>query len=163
MSEPYIGEIRPYAMGFAPRGWMECNGQLLSIQTNQALYAILGTQYGGDGRNTFALPDLRGRVAIGTAPTIPQASMGGEEAHALTVAEIPSHSHTVTASSAEASLPGISGNFWASTTSYADSVDARMASAAIATAGASLPHNNMQPYQTLVFCIAVNGLFPPRH
>ena len=162
MSEPFIGEIRPFACGYAPHGWAECNGQLLPISTNQALFAILGTQYGGNGQTNFALPDLRGRVALGVSATIPQARMGGAETHALTQAEIPMHRHTVTASSATADKATIAGNFWASTTNYADAPDTAMATGAIATAGASQPHNNMQPYQTLVFCIAINGIFPSR-
>ena len=162
MSEPYIGEIRLFGLGFVPRGWAACDGQILAISTNQVLYSILGTTYGGDGRTTFALPDLRGRVPIGVSAPYTQGQAGGEETHALTVAEMPSHSHTVTASSGRADKPVINNNFWAGTTSYSDSPDTTMSSNAIATAGARAPHNNMQPYLSLTYCIAIQGEYPSR-
>jgi len=160
MAEPFIGEIRLFATGNVPNGWMACEGQAMAINNNQALYSLLGVQFGGDGIRFFNLPDFRGRVPVGMAPTYPQGMRGGEEAHALTVAELPAHTHAVLASSVAASQPVIANNYWASTMGYSDSADSTMAGAAIATAGAGAPHNNMQPYLALSFCIAITGIYP---
>ena len=102
MSEPFLGEIRAFGFGFAPRGWAACDGQILPIVQNQSLYSLLGTTYGGDGRTTFALPDLRGRVPIDAGPTHAQGSTGGNETHVLQLAELPAHGHTWNASSTTA-------------------------------------------------------------
>lgn len=163
MAEPFIGEIRVFGTGTVPRGWMACEGQVMSISGNEALFSLLGTKFGGDGMRTFNLPDFRGRVPLGTTPNYPVGQRGGEEAHALTVAEMPAHTHPVLASSSAANQPAIANNYWASTMSYSDSPDATMASSAIATAGAGAPHNNMQPYQSLNFCIAIVGVYPSRN
>lgn len=162
MAEPFIGELRLFASGVVPRGWMQCAGQTLNISTNQALYSILGNVYGGDGRATFMLPDLRGRAPLGTTSGYAQGQAGGEENHRLTAPELPPHTHEVKATSAAATKPGIDGNFWAATTSYAASTDSTMAGPAIATAGADQPHPNMQPYIALNYCIAINGIYPSR-
>jgi len=168
MAEPFLGEIRPFAFGIVPYGWALCNGQLLSINTNQALYAILGTRYGGNGTTNFALPNLQGRTPIHVSSTNPIASAGGEAAHTLTVAEMPQHTHQAYGSTEAASLPGAEGNTWGVTADnrpiYAASTNGtNMNVAAIATAGASAPHDNMQPYTVLSFCIALQGIFPTQN
>ncbi len=162
MSEPYMSEIRIFSFGFAPKGWAMCSGQLLPIQQNQALYSLLGTTYGGDGRTNFALPNLQGRIPIHSLSRLGEA--GGENAHTLTVPEIPAHNHTVSASSAAASSTTPGGNLCASETvpAYADDPAVSMNSAAVASVGGSQPHPNMPPYLALNFCIALVGIFPSR-
>lgn len=165
MAEPFIGEIRTFAFGVVPKGWALCNGQLMNINNNQALYAILGVRYGGDGRTTFALPNLQGRTPIHASSINPLAQAGGEATHTLTVSEIPEHTHQANASSEAATLPGASGNTWGATGNrpiYAATPNTTMNSFAISTAGGSQPHENMQPYIALSFCIALQGIFPPR-
>lgn len=162
MAEPFIGEIRVFGAGVVPDGWMACEGQVMSISYNQALYSILGSQFGGDGISIFNLPDLRGRVPIGVSNTHPQGQAGGEEAHALVQAELPAHTHKVNAASVVADESDISNDYWASTMSYDATKDATMSSNAISTAGAGAPHNNMQPYMALNFCIAITGIYPSR-
>jgi microcystin-dependent protein len=162
MSDPFIGELRAFSFGIVPRGWMQCAGQLLPISTNQALFSILGTQFGGDGVSNFKLPDLRGRVPLGMSVDYPAGTSAGEMAHALTVAEMPAHTHQVNASSAAADKSAIDNNFWASLMSYDSAADTTMAASAIGTVGASAPHNNMQPWLALSFCIAISGIYPSR-
>lgn len=162
MAEPFLGEIRVFGGTNIPGGWAVCEGQQLAIAQNQALFAILGTQFGGDGIRTFALPDLRGRVPVGPSGNIRQGVSGGESAHALTGAELPAHTHTVTASSAAGTVPPIDGHYWASAMNYTADADSQLAPTAITTAGAGMPHDNMQPYLALMFCIAITGVFPPR-
>jgi microcystin-dependent protein len=167
MAEPFLGEIRTTSFGFAPKGWALCNGQLLPINQNQALFSILGTTYGGDGRVTFALPNLQGRVPmhVGDGAVLGQA--GGEAAHTLTTAEMPAHTHRLQAASdlANASVPGDavpaakpSGgrDIYAPKGSPATPLNP----AAVGSTGASRPHDNMQPYLTLNFIIALQGIFP---
>jgi microcystin-dependent protein len=162
MAEPFIGEIRMFGAGVVPRGWMACEGQTLGIATNQALFSIVSTQFGGDGISNFKLPDLRGRVPIGVSPAHPQGQSGGEAAHALIQPEIPVHTHQVSASSTTADQSGIVNDYWASTMSYDAAKDSTMSANAVSTAGASAPHNNMQPYLPLNFCIAIAGIYPSR-
>jgi microcystin-dependent protein len=162
MAEPFLGEIRLMGGTTIPGGWAACEGQTLSISQNQALFAIIGTQFGGDGISNFRLPDLRGRVPLGVSPTFSQGTVGGEAAHALSVAELPSHTHTVSASSAGGTIPALVDHYWASAMNFTEDADTQMAPAAIATAGAGAPHENMQPYQAIAFCIAITGIFPPR-
>lgn len=168
MSEPFIGEIKlmPYS-NVVPRGWAQCNGQLLAINQNQALFAILGTTYGGNGVTTFALPDLRGRVPVHVSNTIPLGTRQGEESHTLTVNEMPQHTHQVSASNVAASTANIgSSATWAAPASPAyqpPGTLVQMSQAAIAAAGGSQPHPNMQPYQAVAFCIAIQGIFPSRN
>ena len=165
MTEPFIGEIQVFPFGFAPRGWAQCNGQLLPINQNQALFSLLGTMYGGDGRTTFALPDLRGRVALGVGPGYSQGQQAGEEAHTLSVSEMPAHTHGANASSAAPSTSNPAGAAWANAgaSSYAASPNAPMAGNAVAPAGGGQPHENRSPYLTLNFCIALVGIFPSRN
>jgi microcystin-dependent protein len=170
MSEPFLGEIRLFGFNFAPKGWAMCNGQLLSINQNQALFSLLGNMYGGDGQSTFALPDLRGRVAMHLNTDNPnlsprfQGESAGEETHTLTVPEIPSHSHLLNASSNEANTILPSNNVWAATgqPSYHQSVNTAMAAAALQPTGEGLAQNNLQPYLVLNYCIALQGIFPSR-
>lgn len=168
MSEDFIGEIRMFAGSYAPRGWLLCNGQILPIAQNQALFSILGTMYGGDGHTNFALPNLNGRVPMhfGGVRTIGES--GGAASVALTVNEMPAHSHLARLKGAsqgnrdspEGNVPGtLAGN-----KTYGQAADAKnnMAgrSAAIASSGGSAAHQNMQPYLTVNFAICINGIYP---
>lgn len=166
MSQPYVGEIRMFAGNFAPSGWMLCQGQLLSISDeNNGLFVVLGTTYGGDGSSTFALPDLRGRVPIhmgngaGTNSIIGQS--GGVETVTLTIGQIPNHNHMPAAANFAGS-DNPSGNVWGPSmaVSYTDSPSVNMNPAAIASAGNSLPHDNMIPYLGINFIISLFGIFP---
>jgi microcystin-dependent protein len=146
-----------------------CNGQILSIQQNTALFALLGTMYGGDGIRTFALPNLQGRVPlhVGQHPggsNYVQGQQAGEANHTLITSEIPAHTHTVKAASGLATLLAATNNFWAQTTynSYSTTPNATMSPSAISSIGGSQPHNNLPPYLTLTFCMALIGIFPSR-
>ena len=162
MTDPFIGEIQIFPFGVIPSGWAQCNGQLLAISQNQALFALLGPTYGGDGMTTFALPDLRGRVPLGVGAGYPLGKKAGEELHTLSVSELPAHTHPANASSNPPSSPNPAGATWASmgANSYAASPNASMDSNAIAPAGGGQPHENRSPYLTLNFCIALTGTFP---
>lgn len=164
MSEPFTGEIQVFGFSFAPKGWAQCNGQLLPIAQNQALFALLGTTYGGDGRVNFALPDLRGRVPLHFGDEISQGEPGGAESHTLTVAEIPEHTHIANASSAAPTSPSPTNATWANTgaAGYEGSPDTLLAGNAIAAAGGGQPHENRSPFLTVNFCIALRGIFPSR-
>jgi microcystin-dependent protein len=163
MSEQFLGEVRVFGFGsVVPKGWMVCAGQTLPISQNQALFSLLGTQFGGDGISNFKLPDLRGRAPLGISSSHPAGTSGGEEAHTLTVAEIPAHTHQVKASSTAADQSALANNYWASIMAYDARHDTTMAGNTIATAGASAPHSNMQPCLALSFCIAVQGIYPSR-
>ncbi len=166
MSEPFLAEIKIVGFNFAPRGWAFCDGQILPINQNQSLYSLLGTTYGGDGRTSFALPDLRGRTPVHVGDGVTLGARTGEETHALTVNEMPNHSHSLRASSSVGDAPIPNGFVLADSPVqlYSDPsnlVDLR--SQTIADAGAGVGHENMQPYLTLNFCIALQGLFPPRN
>ena len=166
MTEPFIAEIRMVTFNFAPKGWALCNGQLLPINQNQALFSILGTTYGGDGRTTFALPNLMGRTPLHTGRSLPLGSNGGEEAHTLRIGEMPSHTHAAVGSGNSADQASPQGSAWAVApqTSYNTSTDgSQMNAAAIGTAGASQPHDNMSPFLVLNFCIALMGIYPSRN
>lgn len=164
MSEPFLGEIRLASFVFPPKGWALCNGQLLAINQNQALFSLLGTTYGGDGRVTFALPDLRGRVPVHASPTYPQGAVWGEEVHTLTQAEMPTHTH-VARPGGTADTADPAGARWATTTAhhYGTTPQVAMDPAAVDPAGGSQPHENMPPYLTLSFVIALQGIFPSRN
>ncbi|MBD0381959.1 phage tail protein [Paenibacillus sedimenti] len=163
MANPFLGEIRLFSLGYAPKGWAQCNGQLLPINQNQALFSLLGTTYGGDGRTTFALPDLRGRVPVHAGPGITLGEVGGEEAHTLLESEMPSHTHLARATTKEADSDDPNNVYWASLTvsgySY-NPPNVTMSPQALAVAGGSRPHENRQPYTVVNYCIALLGIFP---
>lgn len=169
--DPFIGEIRMFAGNFAPQGWALCNGQLLSISQNTALFSLLGTMYGGDGRVTFGLPNLQGRIPLhfGQGPGLTyrdEGEMGGTETVTLTTAEMPMHSHSVNGNQGPGDNPSPAGRYWAASsrrdTAYAPSANVAMQAQAIDPAGGSQPHNNMQPYLVVSYIIALTGIFPPR-
>ena len=165
MSEPFLGEIKIVSFGFAPRGWALCNGQLLPINTNQALFSLLGTTYGGDGRVNFALPDLRGRIPIHMGNGQVLGERAGEENHTLIISEMAAHAHPVSASSADPTQGLPTGNMWANGAGAYSSATSTtsMNPASISNAGGSQPHTNMQPYLVLNFIIALVGIFPSQN
>ncbi len=171
MSEPFVGEIRMFAGNYAPRGWAFCDGQLLAVSQNDALFSLLGTVYGGDGRTTFGLPDLRGRVPIhpGTGPglsPVRQGQKGGQEDVTLTVNQLPSHNHSYGASSGAAQNTAPSGTALASPTAdiYANATSlAAMAGDMIPRVGGGQSHTNLQPFLCINFIIALFGIYPSRH
>ncbi len=170
MSDPFLGEIRTFGFTFAPRGWAACEGQLLPIQQHQALFSLLGTIYGGDGRTTFALPDLRGRVVVGDGQgpglaDYPTGARGGEEQVTLTTAQLPSHRHDVRALDQRGRARRPVDRFLARVTrgrAYAPTSDALMNPDMVAPTGEGQPHPNVQPYLALNVCIALEGVFPSR-
>jgi microcystin-dependent protein len=159
-----MGEIRTFAFDFAPRGWALCQGQTMPINQYQALFALLGTTYGGDGVITFKLPDLRDRAPVHVGPGYSQGQVGGEAAHQLTQAETPNHGHTVSAHPT-ATTASPAGALWAGSakTVFATSPTTQMSAAAVASAGNDQPHDNMPPYLVLNFAIATTGIFPSRN
>jgi microcystin-dependent protein len=170
MAEFFIGEVRVFPFNFAPRSWAMCNGQLLPIAQNQALFSLLGTQYGGDGRTTFALPDLRGRLAVNRGSGFVQGQSGGEESHTLLQSEMPQHVHAMTGRSVSANVSAPTNNSLPAVPSasvgavYATGAPGgTLAPASVSNVGGSQPHSNVQPYLTLNFCIALAGIFPPRN
>jgi len=164
MAEPFLGEIRIVSFNFAPKGWALCNGQLLPINQNQALFSLLGTTFGGDGRVNFALPDFRGRMPIHVAPGYPLGTRGGAEGHTLSINEMPSHTHVSGATSAVGHATGPTGNaFAASRGSYAAAATAATRTDAITSVGGSQPHLNLPPFITLNFVIALQGIFPSQN
>lgn len=171
MSDPYIGEIRSFGFNFAPLGWAQCNGQLLSIASNTALFSILGTTYGGDGKSTFALPNLQGNVVMGAGQGSGLSNRvlgesGGTATETLTIQQIPPHTHPVNAQAGNGNKPGPAGNFWAQdlggSKEYGDSGSAQMATGTVTPSGGGQAHDNLQPYLVLNYCIALQGVYPPR-
>lgn len=162
MTEPFLSEIRIMSFQFAPRGWALCNGQLLPINQNQGLFSLLGTTFGGDGRVTFALPDLRGRTPIHAGAGHTLGERGGEQAHTLSIAELPAHTHAVQASPSNATLPNPGGNYLAAAQIYRGQASTMtpLSPTTVTGAGGSQGHLNMQPFLTLSFCIALQGIFP---
>jgi microcystin-dependent protein len=164
MAEPFLSEIRIMSFGFAPKGWARCEGQLLPINQNQALFSLLGTTYGGDGRVNFGLPDLRSRVPIHMGSGHTLGERAGEQAHTLTIAELPTHTHTLNATSVNGDLIIASGNQLAGSPSQfyhaSDPNLVAMNPASIGNVGGSQAHLNMQPFLVLCFCIALQGIFP---
>ncbi|MGA8223298.1 MAG: tail fiber protein [Candidatus Acidiferrales bacterium] len=168
--EPFLGQIMIVPYNFAPRGWETCDGQIMSISQNTALFSLLGTTYGGDGRTTFALPDLRGRVPIGMGQgpglsNYVQGETGGEETVTLTLSQIPSHTHVPQGSPTVANTGSPAGANWAMPrvllySSGAPSVG--MSGAALGSTGGNQPHDNMKPYLVMTYVIAVTGVFPSR-
>jgi microcystin-dependent protein len=172
MAEPFLGEVKMMSFNFAPKGWAPCNGQLMPINQNQALFSLLGTTYGGDGQTTFGLPDLQGRVPIHVGATYTtQGQKVGEPAHTVTAAEMPAHLHSLVANSTPA--PEQDGNLPAANKRVAASTAQNLYGPAtslvamntndIGFAGGSQPHENRQPYTTVMFCIAIIGIYPPHN
>jgi microcystin-dependent protein len=169
LMDPFVAEIRMMPFNFAPRGWAFCNGQLMPISQNTALFSLLGTTYGGDGKSTFALPNLQGSVPMhpGQGPGLSLHDLGeqgGTETVTLLESEIPAHSHAVVGTALPALSNGPAGNLPARATIYSTTISnlVPMSPQALAPAGSSTPHNNMMPYLTVNFCIAMQGVFPPR-
>ncbi len=171
-SEPFIGQIAVVAFNYAPQGWAKCEGQLLPIAQNQALFALLGTTYGGDGVTTFALPDLRGRVPMGdgNGPGLTPRVLGeksGSETNTLTIAQMPMHNHTVNASTVDGDQNVPTGSIPANTKALdkeytASAANTTMSPSMIGVSGGSQPVNNIQPYATLTYIIALQGVWPTR-
>ena len=163
MAEPFLSEVRIMSFVFAPKGWALCNGQLLPINQNQALFSLLGTTFGGDGRVNFALPDLRGRTPIHVGSGHTLGERGGEQAHTLSIAEIPTHTHVVNGSSVATNGSATpNGNFLGGGNNVYHSASnlTSLTPATITNVGGSQAHLNMQPFLTLSFCIALQGIFP---
>lgn len=183
MSNPYMGEIRPFGFNFAPRGWMLCRGQIMAISSNTALFSLLGTTYGGNGQNTFGLPDLQGRVPVGagSGPGLSQYVLGevtGQPTETLLISEIPSHTHSFQVSNAQANTNTAAGNLLARgnfddgsnlgpeaafIAATAAGPLTPLAAQAILPVGNGLPHENMMPFLTVNFCICVSGVYPARN
>lgn len=179
MADPFVAEVRIFPFNFAPSGWAFCNGQLLPLSQNTALFSLLGTTYGGDGKSTFALPNLQGSVPMhpGQGPGLSLHDLGeqgGSETVTLLVSEMPAHTHTQLAHGGDATTPNPNGQLlakglWDDGTAAglvgaysSQAPNTTMSPLALAPAGGSLPHNNMMPYLSLNFCIALQGVFPPR-
>lgn len=162
MAEPFLAEIRLFSFVFAPKGWALCNGQLLPINQNQALFSLLGTTYGGNGQTTFGLPDLRGRIPIHMGNGHTLGERAGEQAHTLSITELPTHNHMLSASiqpanSASGYPPARSSGVNGYTTA---SPTGTMNPLAVGSVGGSQAHLNMAPFLTISFCIALQGIFP---
>ncbi len=168
MSEPFLAEIKIFSFNFPPKGWAFCNGQILPINQNQALFSILGTTYGGNGQTTFALPNLQGRVPNHVGSGFALGQTGGETAHTLITSELPAHNHVPVGSSTS---PGTSadptGHLWAvapnSANQYNANANTSLNSACVVAAGGNQPHENQAPFLVLNFCIALQGIFPSRN
>jgi microcystin-dependent protein len=164
MSTPYLAEITIFAFAFAPKGWAMASGQLLPINQNQALFALLGTTYGGNGVTNFALPNLQGAMPMHVSGAFPLGQKAGEASHTLVTTEIPSHTHIAMASSNAGDQSAPANNLWADGTDAYNTVsDVTMNVNAIAAAGGGQPHNNTPPYLVLNFAIALQGIFPSRN
>ncbi len=165
MSTPYLAEIRIFSFNFPPKGWAFCNGQLLPINQNQALFSLLGTTYGGDGVTNFKLPNLQASAPIHFGAGFALGQFGGEASHTLVSSELPMHTHPVVASSNVADQGSPQNNYWAveSSNAYSGNADSTMAPQSLSMIGGSQPHDNMPPYLTLSFCIALTGIFPSQN
>jgi microcystin-dependent protein len=165
MAEPFLSEIRLMSFAAPPKGWAACNGQLLPINQNQPLFSLLGTTYGGNGQTTFALPDLRGRVPlhVGTGHTLGQS--GGEQAHTLSLSEMPTHTHLANAAGDDVTVDAPAGNLLGSAANQyaAPPVNTSLVPTTLANVGGSQAHSNMQPFLALTYCIALIGIFPSRN
>jgi len=167
MGQAYIGEIRMFGGNFAPRGWALCQGQLIPISENDALFNLIGTTYGGDGQNTFALPNLSSRVPLHQGPGFTLGQAGGEESVTLTVNQIPGHSHVPQCDSTNNSSNTPLGSVWAGTSALKQfsvvAPNVAMAPQALSTTGGSQPHDNMIPFLAINFIISLFGIFPTQN
>lgn len=170
MATPYLAEIKMVSFNFPPRGWALCNGQLLPIAQNQALFSILGTTYGGDGRTTFALPNLQGRTPIHRGAGFNEGQAGGEENHTLSISEIPPHTHGLNAVNTNAGNVNNPSNAYLAASAPAEIYSSvgnqnlvALSPSTIGNSGSSQPHSNMQPYLVVGFCIALQGIFPSQN
>jgi microcystin-dependent protein len=165
LAEPFLSEIRIMSFNFAPKGWAMCNGQFMPINQNQALFSLLGTTYGGNGQTTFALPDLRGKAPIHVGQGFTLGTTGGEQAHTLTVNEMPQHIHSMMGSPKNATLASPSPDIPAQTSQQYGAASQLVAldPSSNGGAGGSQAHTNMQPYTVLTFCIALQGIFPSQN
>ncbi len=165
MAEPFLGEIKIVSFNFPPKGWAFCNGQLLPINQNQALFSILGTTYGGDGRQTFGLPNLQGRMPVHVGDGINLGELGGETAHTLNISELPAHTHTPVGSTNSPSAGDATNNLWSTfaNNQYNNTSNTAMSPACIQPTGGNQPHDNMSPYLVLIFIIALQGIFPSQN
>lgn len=165
MSTPFIGEVKIISWNYPPKGWAFCNGQLLPINQNQALFSLLGTTYGGNGQTNFALPDLRGRAPVHFGQGIVMGEAAGQVAHTITISEMPAHNHIPMGNTNAPNQGNPGGNYWSAlagsySTSSADNV---MNAGSVSPVGGSQPHQNMQPYLVVNFIIALQGIFPSRN
>jgi len=166
MADPYLSEIRIFSFSTPPKGWALCNGQLLPINQNQPLFALLGTTYGGDGQTTFALPDLRSRAPIHQGSGFTLGERGGQEAHTITASEMPAHTHQMSGSGNGPTVTAPTNNFFSTGTGftpYAATSNVAMDPTCISNVGGSQPHENRSPYIALNFCIALQGIFPSQN
>ena len=166
MGQPFLGEVKLISWNFPPKGWAFCNGQLLPINQNQALFSILGTMYGGNGQTTFALPDLRGRAAIHQGPAFNIGQNGGEEFHTLVTGEMPSHNHIVKASDTQGDKNTLQGDILAREVGVpygAFGSTTNLNPTTVTNVGGSQPHENRQPFLVVNFIIALQGIFPSRN
>ncbi|MBT9498233.1 MULTISPECIES: tail fiber protein [Zoogloea] len=172
MADPFLGEIRVFTGNFAPSGWALCQGQLMPIAENDALFSLIGTTYGGDGQNTFALPNLAGSIPIhqGAGPGLTPRSMGeagGSEHVTLNTQQLPIHTHTAICANAGADRASPVGSFWATdpggnSGGYSTTAGSQMAGTAIGPSGGGQPHDNLQPFLVINYIIALEGIFPPQ-
>ena len=165
MSDPYLAEVRLMAFDFAPKGWAKCDGQLLAINQNQATFSLMGTMYGGNGQTNFALPNLRGRIPLHWGNSLRQGTVLGEEAHTLTIGEMPNHTHTLSAANADgddtntpANMLGAFNNGYRGATNLI-----AIQTNTITNVGGSQPHENRQPFLTMNWCVALVGIFPSQN
>jgi microcystin-dependent protein len=165
MGTPFFAELRIFSFNFPPKNWAFCNGQFLPINQNQALFSLLGTTYGGNGQTTFALPDLRGRTPLHFGNGFIQGERGGQESHAITISELPAHTHQASGSPNAPNQGTPLGGTWAAIAgTYSDqSPNATLHPASISGVGGSQPHNNLSPYLVLNFCISLQGIFPSQN
>jgi microcystin-dependent protein len=166
LSEPFLGEIKLFTFNFAPKGWAMCNGQLLPINQNQALFSVLGTTYGGNGQTNFALPNLQARVPMHVGDGLVLGELAGETSHTLNISELPTHSHVVNGSSKTATVIAPTGNYLATSPGNdyaAPPGNTSLLPTTLTNVGASQAHDNMSPYLVLNFCIALQGIFPSRN
>ena len=165
MAEPFLSEIRVFSFNFAPRGWALCNGQLLPINQNQALFSLLGTTYGGNGQVNFALPDLRDRVPIHKSSGYSLGERAGQQAHTVTLSELPTHTHIAYASSTNGDKPFVVGSVLAAAANLYGGASnlTTLNPGSVTSVGGSQAHENMQPYLGLNFCIALQGIYPSQN